>query len=50
LQNASTAEARQTYQQARKTLLQLKQQGVWSRERDKALDELESRLLSLPRD
>jgi hypothetical protein len=50
VQNASTAEARATYQQARKTLLQLKAQGVWSRERAKALDEMESRLLSLPRD
>jgi hypothetical protein len=50
LQNASTAEARSTFQQARKTLLQIKAKGVWSRERDKILDELESRLLSLPRD
>ncbi len=50
LQNASTAEARTSYQQARKTLLQLKAQGVWSRERAKQLDEMESRLLSLPRD
>jgi len=50
VQNASTAEARTTYQQARKTLLQLKQQGIWSRERAKTLDEMESRLLSLPRD
>ena len=50
LQNASTAEARTSYQQARKTLLQLKAQGVWSRDRAKQLDELESRLMSLPRD
>ena len=50
VQNASTAEARATYQQARRTLLQLKTQGGWTRERAKALDEMESRLLSLPRD
>jgi hypothetical protein len=50
LQNASTAEARSTYQQARKTLLQLKAQGVWDRGSAKMLDELESRLLSLPKD
>jgi hypothetical protein len=50
VQNSSTAEARTTYQQARKTLLQLKAQGIWSRERAKQLDEMESRLLSLPRD
>ncbi len=50
VQNASTAEARATYQQARRTLLQLKAQGGWTRERAKALDEMESRLLSLPRD
>ncbi len=50
MQNSSTAEARATYMQARKALLLLKQQGQWSRERAKALDEVESRLLSLPRD
>jgi hypothetical protein len=51
LQNSSTAEARATYLQARKTLLLLKQQGgQWNRESAKALDEIESRLLSLPRD
>jgi len=50
VQNASTAEARTTYQQARRTLLQLKTQGGWTRERAKQLDEMESRLLSLPRD
>ena len=50
LQNSSTAEARSSYTQARKVLLQLKQAGTWSRERAKELDEIESRLLSLPRD
>jgi hypothetical protein len=50
LQNASTAEARATYLQARRDLLQCKSQGQWSRERAKALDEIESRILSLPRD
>ncbi len=50
LQNSSTAEARTSYLQARKTLLQLKSQGVWSRDRAKQLDELEARILSLPRD
>ncbi len=50
IQNASTAEARSSYQQARKTLLKLKSQGEWSRERAKSLDEMESRILSLPRD
>ena len=50
LQNSSTAEARTTYLQARRDLLQYKSQGQWSRERAKALDEIESRILSLPRD
>jgi len=50
LQNSSTAEARATYTQARKALLLLKSQGLWSRERAKALDEIEGRLLTLPRD
>jgi hypothetical protein len=50
MQNSSTAEARATYIQARKSLLLLKSQGQWSRERAKSLDEIESRLLSLPRD
>ncbi|MDR3401891.1 MAG: toll/interleukin-1 receptor domain-containing protein [Chthoniobacter sp.] len=50
MQNSSTAEARATYTQARRTLLQLKSQNQWNRERAKALDEIESRLLSLPRD
>ncbi|HSI13235.1 MAG TPA: hypothetical protein VK961_14385 [Chthoniobacter sp.] len=50
MQNSSTAEARATYIQARKMLLQIKSQGGWTRERAKALDEIESRLLSLPRD
>lgn len=50
VQNTSTAEARATYRQARKVLLQYKTQGQWSRERAKALDEVESRLLSLPQD
>ena len=50
VQNSSTAEARTTYLQARKALLQLKSQGQWSRERAKTLDEIESRILSLPRD
>ncbi|MEI9895341.1 MAG: hypothetical protein WDN28_15990 [Chthoniobacter sp.] len=50
MQNSSTAEARATYTKARKTLLQLKSQNQWNRERAKALDEIESRLLSLPRD
>jgi len=50
LQLSSTAEARTTYTQARKVLLQLKSSGTWSRERAKELDEIESRLLSLPRD
>ena len=50
LQNSSTAEARSTYMQARRTLLQLKSAGTWSREWAKQLDEIESRLLSLPRD
>lgn len=50
LQNSSTAEARATYMQARKMLLQIKSQGGWTRERAKALDEIESRLLSLPKD
>jgi len=49
-QNSSTAEARATYIQARKLLLQIKSQGGWTRERAKSLDEIESRLLSLPRD
>jgi hypothetical protein len=50
MQNSSTAEARTTYLQARKMLLQIKSQGQWTRERAKALDEIESRLLSLPKD
>jgi hypothetical protein len=50
LQNSSTAEARASYLQARKNLLQFKAQGQWSRERAKALDEIESRILSLPKD
>lgn len=50
MQNSSTAEARATYMQARKLLLQIKAQGGWSRERAKVLDEIESRLLSLPKD
>lgn len=50
MQNSSTAEARSTYMQARKLLLQIKSQGGWTRERAKALDEIESRLLSLPKD
>jgi hypothetical protein len=50
LQNSSTAEARASYLQARKNLLQFKSQGQWSRERAKALDEIESRILSLPKD
>jgi hypothetical protein len=50
LQNSSTAEARASYIQARKALLQIKSQGQWTHERAKALDEIESRLLSLPRD
>ena len=50
LQNSSTAEARTTYLQARRHLLQYKSQGPWSREQAKALDEIESRILSLPRD
>lgn len=50
MQNSSTAEARATYIQARKMLLQIKSQGGWTRERAKALDEIESRLLSLPKD
>jgi hypothetical protein len=49
-QNSSTAEARATFQQARKTLLKLKAQGSWTRERAKALDEMETRLVKLPRD
>lgn len=50
MQNSSTAEARATYIQARKMLIQIKSQGGWTRERAKALDEIESRLLSLPKD
>jgi hypothetical protein len=50
LQNASTAEARATYIQARKGLLLLKSQGQWSHDRAKTLDEIEKRLLSLPRE
>jgi len=50
MQNSSTAEARATYLQARKLLMQIKGQGGWTRERAKALDEIESRLLSLPKD
>jgi hypothetical protein len=50
LQNASTAEARATYLQARKYLLQSKSQGQWNREHAKSLDEIESRILSLPKD
>ncbi len=49
-QLSSTAEARATYQQARRTLLQLKAKGPWTRDRAKALDELEARLTSLRRD
>jgi hypothetical protein len=49
-QHSSTAEARSTYQQARRTLLQMKSQGAWNRDRAKILDEMETRLLSLPRD
>lgn len=49
-QNASTAEARASYQKARKILLQLKAQGAWNRERARALDDMESRLLTLPRE
>jgi hypothetical protein len=50
LQNSSTAEARATYLHLRRDLLQYKSQGQWSHERAKTLDEIESRLLSLPRD
>jgi hypothetical protein len=50
LQNSSTAEARATFMRARKALLQEKAQGQWNRERSKTLDQIESRLLSLPRD
>ena len=50
LQNSSTAEARATFIRARKALLQEKSQGQWNRERSKTLDQIESRLLSLPRD
>jgi hypothetical protein len=50
LQNSSTAEARATFMLARKALLQEKAQGQWNRERSKTLDQIESRLLSLPRD
>ncbi|EDY18005.1 hypothetical protein CfE428DRAFT_4435 [Chthoniobacter flavus Ellin428] len=50
MQNSSTAEARATFIQARKLLLQIKSQGGGTRERAKALDEIESRLLSLPKD
>jgi hypothetical protein len=50
LQNSSTAEARATFMRARKALLQEKAQGQWNRERAKTLDQIESRLLSLPKD
>jgi hypothetical protein len=49
-QNSSTAEARTTYQHARRILLQEKSQGPWDRMHAKLLDQIESRLLSLPRD
>jgi hypothetical protein len=49
-QHTSTAEARANFQRARKTLLELRAKGHWTRERAKALDEMEARLLRLPRD
>jgi hypothetical protein len=50
LQNSSTAEARTIFIRARKALLEEKKANQWSRERAKTLDQIESRLLSLPRD
>ncbi len=50
MQLSSTAEARTTYSQARKVLLDIKHNGTWNRDMAKQLDEIDSRLLSLPRD
>ncbi len=50
LQMASTSEARASFVQGRKILLQLKKQGAWNAERAKVLAEIEASLRRLPRD
>lgn len=50
LQMASTSEARASFVQGRKLLLQLKKQGGWNAERARVLAELETSLRRLPRD
>ncbi len=50
LQMASTAEARDTFVQGRKILLQIKKEGHWNASRSRVLAELETSLRRLPRD
>ena len=50
LQMASTSEARASFVQGRKLLLQLKSHGQWNAERARVLAEIESSLRRLPRD
>jgi hypothetical protein len=47
---ASTSEARASFVQGRKLLLQLKAHGQWNAERAKVLAEIEASLRRLPRD
>ena len=50
LQMASTAEARASFVQGRKLLLQVKKEGHWNSTRAKVLAEIETSLRRLPRD
>lgn len=50
LQMSSTSEARDTFLQGRKILLQIKKEGHWNASRARVLAEIETSLRHLPRD